>query len=127
MPIKSRDNRTEGMYVKSAEKLAKDECYPVGVTQQFISFEILVEDIILDYDFFLSIVTSFAGDNEKFYLKCYKVCSEANDLQILDHNCSMILWFEVVNQVLAQLTGRLSVMMFYPLTMVAQNVSLRKK
>ena len=28
------------MYVKSAENLANDECYPEGVTQQFQSFEI---------------------------------------------------------------------------------------
>ena len=40
------------MYEKSTEKLSKDECYPIVVTQQFQSFEILVEDIILDYEFF---------------------------------------------------------------------------
>ena len=52
------------MYVKkSAEKLAKDECYPVGVNQQFLSFQVLVEDINLYYKFFLPIVNSFAGDN----------------------------------------------------------------
>ena len=84
------------MFVKSAKKLAKDECYPVGVTQ-FQSFKILVEDIILDYKFFLPIVNSFAGDTEKFYPKCYKVCS--------DSKVCMILWFEAVNQVLAHLTG----------------------
>ena len=40
------------MYVKSTEKLAKDECYPVGVTLLFQSFETLVEDVVLDYKFF---------------------------------------------------------------------------
>ena len=54
------------MYVKHAEKLAKNECYPVGVKEQFQSFEILVEDIILDYEFFLPIVNSFPSDTEKF-------------------------------------------------------------
>ena len=64
-----------------------------------------MEDIILDYEFFLPIVNSFAGDNEKFYPKCCKVCSAAKDLKNLDHNCSMILRFEAVNQVLAHFTG----------------------
>ena len=54
------------MYVKRAEKLAKNECYPVGVKEQFQSFEILVEDITLDYEFFLPIVNSFPSDTEKF-------------------------------------------------------------
>ena len=53
------------MYVQRAEKLAKDKCYPEGVTQQFQSFELLVEDITLDYEFFLPIVSSFAGDTKK--------------------------------------------------------------
>ena len=115
------------MYLKSAEKLANDECYPVGVTQQFQSFEILVEDINLDYEFFLPVVNSFAGDTEKFYPKCYKVCSEAKGLKNLDHDCSMILRFEVVNQVLAHLTGATIRDVFYPLMMPAQNVSQRRK
>ena len=57
------------MYLKSAEKLANDECDPVGVTQQFESFKILVEDIISDYEFFLPVVSSFVCDTEKFYPK----------------------------------------------------------
>ena len=93
------------MYLKSAEKLAKDECYPVGVTQQFESFKILVEDIISDYEFFLPVVSSFVYDTEKFYPKCYKVCSEAKDFKNFDHNCSTIFRFEAINQVLAHLTG----------------------
>ena len=33
------------------------------------------------------------------------MCNEAKDLKNPDHNCSMILRFEAVNQVLAHLTG----------------------
>ena len=85
------------MYLKSVEKLAKDECYPVGVTQQFESFKILVEDITSDYEFFLPVVSSFVCDTEKFYPKCYKVCSEAKDFKNFDHNCSTIFRFEAIN------------------------------
>ena len=101
------------MYVKkSAEKLAKDECYPVGVTQQFLSFQVLVEDINLYYKFFLPTVNSFAGDNWKLYPKCYRVCGEAKELKNLDHNCSMILRFEVVNKYLTGATIRGDVLSF---------------
>ena len=91
--------------MKSTEKLAKDECYPVGITQQFQSFETLVEDVILDYKFFPPYCEFFCRWHWKILPKCYKVCSEVKDLKNFDHNCSMILRFEAVYQVLAHLTG----------------------
>ena len=64
-----------------------------------------MEDIILKYELLLPIVDSFPGDTDKFDSICYKLCSEVKDLKDLDHNCSMILHFETVNQTLAHLAG----------------------
>ena len=42
-------------------------------------------------------MNSFTGDNKKFYPERYKIHGQAKDLQNLDHNCCMILRFEVAN------------------------------
>ena len=86
--LKLKITELKDIHLKIAEKLAKDECYLVGVAQQFQSFEILVEHINLDYEFFLPIVSSFAGGTVKFYPKCYIVLSETKDFKNVDHNCS---------------------------------------
>ena len=88
------------MYQKSAQKLSTDECYPDSVIGEFRNLSASLHDLMPYYKLILPVVNSFSGDREKFYLQIYKLYSEKN----LSHECSLILSFDVVNQILAHLT-----------------------
>ena len=50
-------------------------------------------------------MNSLCGYTEKFYPQIYKLYSQADSFKNLIHNCSLVLSFDVVNQILAHLTG----------------------
>ena len=49
-----------------------------------------------DYEFLLLILNAFTVGNGEYYPKCYKVNDEKS-LQILYHDCSIILRLEAAN------------------------------
>ena len=57
------------------------------------------------YKLILPVVNSFSGDTEKSYPHIYKLYSQAEYYKNLSHDCSLIFSFDVVNQILALLTG----------------------
>ena len=57
------------------------------------------------YKLILPVVNSFSGDTENVYPRIYKLYSQAENYRNLSHDCSLILCFDVVNQILAHLTG----------------------
>ena len=93
------------MYQKSAQKLSTDECYPDSVMEEFKNFNASFDDFMPYYKLILPVVNSFSGDTEKFYPQIYKLYSQAENYKNLSHDCSLILSFDVVNQILAHLTG----------------------
>ena len=90
----------------SIEKLAKDECYPPSVTEQFkLLGNISLEYIMPAFNTMLPILNT-VDDTETFYAKFYHLFSdESCDYENLDHNCSLLLSFENVNHVVAHLAG----------------------
>ena len=64
-----------------------------------------LNDFMPYYKFILPVVNSFSGDIEKFYTQIYKLYSQAENCKNLSHDCSLILSFNVVNKILAHLTG----------------------
>ena len=93
------------MYQKSAQKLSTDECYPDSVMEEFKNFNASLDNLVPYYKLILPVVNSFNGDTEKFYPQIYKLYSQAENYKNLSHNCSLVLSFDVVNQILAHLTG----------------------
>ena len=93
------------MYQKSAQKLSTDECYPESVMEEIKNFSASVNHFMPYYKLILPGVNSFSGDTEKFYPQIYKLYSQAENYKNLSHDCSLILSFDVVNQILAHLTG----------------------
>ena len=94
------------MYERSTQKLAKDECYPESVMEEFKNFKLSsLEDIKPHYELILPTVNSFSGDLEIFYPQMYNVFSTADDYTNLSHDCSLLLSFDVVNQIVAHITG----------------------
>ena len=69
------------------------------------NFNVSLEDLMPYYKLILPIVNSFSGDTEKFNPQIYKLYSQAENYKNLSHGCSLILRFDVFNQILAQLTG----------------------
>ena len=57
------------------------------------------------YKLILPVGNSFSGETENFYPQIYKLCWQAENYKNLSHECSLILSFDVVNQILAHLTG----------------------
>ena len=93
---------------KSADKLSKDSCYPDDIMEEFKSFKISsVDDVLPAYNLLLPILKSFKGDAEKFYPQYYKVFSLSPEsvYKGLSGKCSLLLSFDVANQVLAHITG----------------------
>ena len=85
---------------KSAEKLVTDERYP---------FETVMEDIFSDYEIMLLLLT-LKGCTQSV---TRHVRSETKDLKTLDHNCSMLTSFEIVNNVFSNIkNGLLKVWLF---------------
>ena len=93
------------MYQKSAQKLLTDECYPDSVMEEFKNFNASLDNLVPYYKLILPVVNSFNGDTEKFYPQIYKLYSQAENYKNLSHDCSLILSFDVVSQILAHLTG----------------------
>ena len=90
------------MYQESAQKLPTDECYPESVMEKFKNFNASL-DLMPYYKLILPVVNSFSGDAEKSYPQIYKLYSQAENYKNLSHNCSLVLSFDVVNQILAHL------------------------
>ena len=57
------------------------------------------------YKLILPVVNSFSGETEKFYPQIYKLYGQTENYKNLSHDCNLILSFDVVNQILAHLTG----------------------
>ena len=93
------------MYQKSAQKLSTDECYPESVMEEFKNFNASLDDLVPYYKLILPVVNSFSGDIENVYPQIYKLYSQAENYKNLSHDCSLILSFDVVNQILVHLTG----------------------
>ena len=73
--------------------------------EAFKNFSASLDDLMPYYKLILPVVNSFSGDTEKFYPQIYKLDSPAENYQNLSHDCGLILCFDVVNQILAHLTG----------------------
>ena len=87
------------MYQKCAQKLLLNECYPKSVMEEFKIFNASLDDLMPYYKLILPVVNSFSGDTEKFYPQIYNLYSQAENYKNLS------LSFDVVNQILAHLTG----------------------
>ena len=86
---KLKDFRLNG-----SEKLAKERWMYVNSNWKTLKFQ--RRDIISDYEFLLSILNIFAVGTEEYYPKCYNV-NDAQGLQILYHDCSIILHLNAAN------------------------------
>ena len=93
------------MYQKVAQKLSTDECYPDSIMEEFKIFSASLDDFVLYYKHILPVVNSFSGDTEKFYPWINNLYSQPEYYKNLSHDCSLILSFDVVNQISAHLTG----------------------
>ena len=93
------------MYQKVAQKLSTDECYPDSIMEEFKIFNASLDDFVLYYKLILPVVNSFSGDTEKFYPWINNLYSQPEYYKNLSHDCSLILSFDVVNQISAHLTG----------------------
>ena len=92
------------MYQKVAQKLSTDECYPDSVMEEFKIFNASLDDFLLYYKLILPVANSFIGDTEKFYSRINNLYSQPEYYKNLRHDCSLILSFDVVNQISAHLT-----------------------
>ena len=66
----------KGFIIKSASKLANDECYSEKTRGEFTNYEVTLDDAIFSYQFVRDIIGSFKGDTEKFYSSFYKCVSD---------------------------------------------------
>lgn len=107
--IHSLDMSTlQNFIVKSADKLSKDACYPDEIMEEFKNFKISsVDDVLPAYNLLSPILKSFKGEAEKFYPQYYKVFSTSPEsvYRGLSGKCSLLLSFDVANQVLVHITG----------------------
>ena len=92
------------MYHKSSQKLSTDECYLESAMEEFKNFNASLESLIPYYKLTLPVVNSFSGDIETFYPQIYNLYIQAENYKNLSHDCSLILIFDVVKQILAHLT-----------------------
>ena len=73
--------------------------------EEFKNFSALLNDLMPYYKLILPVVNLFSGDTEKIYPQINKFYSQAENYKNLSHDyCSLILSFDVVNQILAHLT-----------------------
>ena len=80
-------------------------CYPESVMEEFKNFSPSLDNLMPYYKLILPLVNSFSGDTKTFYPQIYKLYSQAENYKNLSHDCSLILSFDVVNQILPHLTG----------------------
>lgn len=91
---------------KSVDKLARDECYPPEIMNEFKGYTVgKLEDVNFTYQSIRDVIKNFDGDAEKFYPSFYKCVSQENVFGNLSRNCSLLLGFEVANHVLAHLSN----------------------
>ena len=90
------------IYQTRAQKLSTDECYPESVMEEFKSFIASLDDLMPCYKLILPVLNSFRGDTEKF---CPQICKLYGKPENVNHGYSLIFSFDVVNQILAHLTG----------------------
>ena len=93
---------------KSAVKLSVDECYPVDILSKFKIFIISplsLQDVMPCYELIKPLILKFNGDAEKFYPLFYKLFEKNQPFIGLDYHCTLLLGFELANQILAELTN----------------------
>ena len=73
--------------------------------EEFKNFNASLDDLMPYYKLILPVVNSFSGDTEKFYPQVYRLYGQAENYENLSHDCGLILSFDIVNQILAHLTG----------------------
>ena len=78
---------------------------PDSAMEAFKNFSASLHDHMPYYKFILPVVNLFSGDTEKFYPQIYKLSSKVENYKNLSHDFSLILSFDVVYQILADLTG----------------------
>ena len=98
--IKSTEEILHPLYFKT---FVNDGCYPDDVVSQLNQNTVgKLDQINHTYSFIKQTITSCNGDVEIFYQSSYKCVSDADNLfQGLSKNCSLLLDFEVDNQVLS--------------------------
>ena len=87
--------KLKGLCLNSTDKLAKEWLTYVNSYSETLNSS--GRDVISDYEILLSILNAFTVSTEDYYRKCYNV-NDAKGLQILYHDCSIILRLEVVNR-----------------------------
>ena len=65
----------------------------------------LLDDLMPYYKLILLVVKSFSRETENILPTICKYCIQAENYKHLSHDCSLILSFDVVKQILAHLTG----------------------
>ena len=86
-------------------RLSTDECYPEGAMEEFKNFSASVDDLMPYYKLILPVGNSYSGDTEKFLPINIQLYSQGENYKNLSNHCRLILSFDVVNQILAYLTG----------------------
>ena len=90
------------LFQKSDSKSSTDECYWESL--KFLCGASL-DDLMSYYKFILLVVNSFSRETENILSTIYKYCIQAENYKHLTHDCSLILSFDVVKQILAHLAG----------------------
>ena len=86
--------KLKDLCLKSTEKLAGERWMYVNSNSKTLKFQ--RRDIISDYEFLPSNLNAFTVGAEEYYAKCYKV-NDGKGLQILFHDCSIILHLAVAD------------------------------
>ena len=73
--------------------------------EEFKNFNVSLDDLMPYYKLILPVVNSFSAGTGKFYPQIFNLYSQAENYKNLSHDCSLILSFDVVNQILVHLTG----------------------
>ena len=91
---------------KSISKLSNGECYSQNTRDEFLNYEVNINDTNYTYQLVRNVIWKFNGNGEKFYPDFYKcVTGEEIAFKNMSRRTSVILGFEVANHVLGHLTG----------------------
>lgn len=85
-------------------KFSEDGCYPETVRNSFKQ-PIAEESISSCYDLIKPAIVKFKGDPEKFYPDFCSKFTGGNVFSFLDHNCNVLLGFELSNYILSFLVN----------------------
>ena len=84
----------KGFIMKSATKLASDECYSEKSREEFVKYQsITLDDAIFSYQFIRDVILNFNGDAETFYSCFYKCVSDDIIFKNMTKRPSVIPWF----------------------------------